>query len=98
MSLDTFDHYCLSKNLTWIYPSCNFPSFLNNGFNTWRITDENIYNSLAHDYNSDDSDTSMIGESSFKPDSNATSTTKLTIKISNLFLKTSKLCALIVIA
>ena len=81
MSLATFDHYCLNKSLTWICPSCNFPSFLNNGFNSWRITDENIYNSLAHDYNSDDSDTSMIRESSFKLAPNATSTPKCHNKI-----------------
>ena len=35
-----------------------------------------IYNSLAHDYNSDDSDTSMIRESSFKPAPNPTPTPK----------------------
>ena len=76
ISLATFDHYCLNKSLTWICPSCNFPSFLNNGFSSWRITDENICNSLARGYNCDDSDTSMIRESSFKPAPNATSTPK----------------------
>ena len=76
MFLATLDHYCLNKSLTWICSSCNFPSFLNNGFNSWHITDKNIYNSLAHNYNSDDSDTSMIWESSFKPAPNATSTPK----------------------
>ena len=53
-----------------------FSIILNNGLNSWHITDKNIYNSLAHDYNSDDSDTSMIRESSFKPAPNATSTPK----------------------
>ena len=53
-----------------------FSIILNNGFISWRITDENIYNSMAHDYNSVDSDTSMIRESSFKPAPNATSTPK----------------------
>ena len=65
MFLATFDHYCLNKSLTWICPSCNFPSFINNGLSSWSITDENMYNSLAHDYHCDDSDTSMIRESSF---------------------------------
>ena len=76
MSLATFGHYCLNKRLTRICPSCNFPSFLNNGFNSCRYTDEKIYNSLPHDYNSDDSDTTMIRESSFKPAPNATTTPK----------------------
>ena len=72
MSLATFDHHCLNKSLTWICHSCHFPSFFNIGFNSCRLTDENIYNSLAHDYNSDDSETSMIREGSFKPAPNAT--------------------------
>ena len=71
-----FDHYCLNKSLTLICPSCNFPSFLNNGFIVCRLTDENIYNSLALDYNCDDNDTNMITDSSFKPDPNVTSTLK----------------------
>ena len=77
ISLATFDHHHgINKSLTWICPSCHFPSFLYNGFNSWHITDKNIYNSLAHYYNSDDSDTSMIREGSFKPAPNATSTPK----------------------
>ena len=76
MSLATFDHYCLNKSLTWICLSCTFASFLNNGFISCRFTDEKIYNSLAHDYNSDDSYTSMIRESSFKSAPNAFSTPK----------------------
>ena len=76
MSLATFYHYCLTNSLTWICPTCHFPSFLNNGSNSCRLTDENIYNSMAFDYNSDDSDISVTRESSFKPAPNATSTPK----------------------
>ena len=90
MALATFDHYCLNKSLTWICPSCNCPSFLNNGPSFWRITDENIYNSLAHDYNSD---TSMIRESSFKPAPNATSTPKCNNKdIKSISKKLKSIC------
>ena len=53
-----------------------FPSFLNNGLSSGCFTYKNIYNSLAHDCNSDDSDTSMIRESSFNLSQPATSTLK----------------------
>ena len=73
MSLATFDHQCgLNKSLTWICPSCHFPSFLYNGFDSCRFTDKNVYNSLTLDNNSDDSDTSMMSENSFNPAPNST--------------------------
>ena len=91
MSLATFDHYCLNKSLTWICPSCHFPSFSNNGLNSCRFTDKYIYNSLAHDYNSDGSDTSMIRERSFKPAPNATSTPKCNNKNIKFIVKNLKI-------
>ena len=69
-------HHGLNKNPTWISPTLHLPSFLNNGLDSYRLTDENICVSLAFDCNRDDSDTSMITESSFNPAPNATSTPK----------------------
>ena len=98
MSLATFNHYCLSKSLTWICPSCHFPSFINNGINSCCFTEKSINSSLAHDYNSDDSDTSIIREGSSKPAPNATSTPACNNKNIKSIKKNSKLCALIAIA
>ena len=62
-------------------------------FNSHHLTDKNIYNSLAHYYNSDDSDTSMIRESYFKPSPNATSTPKCNNKnIKSIFFKLKIIC------
>ena len=93
MSLATFDYHCLSKSLTWICPSRHFPSFLNNCFTSCRLTDKKIYNSLAHDYNRDDSDTRMVREVREVLSNQLQMPPQLqyvTLKISNLFKKTSK--------
>ena len=51
------------------------------------------YNSLSHDYNCDDSDTSIIRESSFKPAPNATSIPKCSNKnIKSISKKLNIMC------
>ena len=64
-----------------------FSIILNNGFDSCRFNYENIYNSLELDCNRDDSDTSMIRESSFQPAPTATSTLKCSNKNIKSFLE-----------
>ena len=91
MPLATFYHHCLNKSLTWICPTCHLPSYLNNNLNSCRLTDENIYNFMALDYNSNDSDISVIGGSSFKPTPNTTSNLKCNNKNIKSILKNLKI-------
>ena len=97
MSFVTFDHHCLNKSHSWMCPACHFPSFLNNGFHSCLLIDENIYNSLALNYDSDDRDANTTSEYSFNKAPNAASTSKCNNKNTKSIYKTMKLCALTVI-